>query len=177
MDLFYRHGYNGTGINQIIAEAGVAKASFYDHFPSKESLLVAYAAEMARQDIALIRDDVRKYTSAVERFFAPLEMLKPWFEATGFRGCPFQNVMAEAPPHATGVQEVARQHRESLRTLFRELALDLKNSDSAYRVLNVDQIVDLYLLLFEGAIAVSVAYRETWPLEKTREILTNALQA
>ena len=34
-DLFYRNGYNSTGINQIIAEAGIAKATLYNHFKSE----------------------------------------------------------------------------------------------------------------------------------------------
>ena len=41
-DLFYHNGYNQTGINQIIAEAGVAKASMYQHYRSKEDIAVAY---------------------------------------------------------------------------------------------------------------------------------------
>ena len=41
-DLFYRKGYNLTGINEIIAEAGIAKATLYSHFASKEEVCVAY---------------------------------------------------------------------------------------------------------------------------------------
>jgi AcrR family transcriptional regulator len=41
-DLFAKQGYNSTGINQIIADAGVAKASFYLHFKSKEDLCVEF---------------------------------------------------------------------------------------------------------------------------------------
>jgi len=175
MDLFYRQGYKATGINQIVAEAGVAKASFYDHFPSKEDLLVAYAVEMARRDIAFIRDEAMKRPSAEERFFAPLEMLKPWFESTHYRGCPFQNVMVEAPPQATGVHEVARQHRESFRVFFQELALDLKNADPACRHIDPAAIATDYIVIFEGSIALCVAYRATWPLDQAKTMLAKAL--
>ena len=41
-ELFYRQGYRATGINEVIARSGVAKATFYNHFPSKEDLCLAY---------------------------------------------------------------------------------------------------------------------------------------
>ncbi len=46
--LFYRQGYTLTGINQIIAEAGIAIGSLYNHFPSKTALLIAYLQEEDR---------------------------------------------------------------------------------------------------------------------------------
>ncbi len=45
LDLFYRQGYLATGINQVIAEAGVSKNTFYYYFPSKEDLCLAYLQE------------------------------------------------------------------------------------------------------------------------------------
>ena len=44
-ELFYRQGYHQTGINQIIEESGVAKATFYSNFKSKEELCVEYLRE------------------------------------------------------------------------------------------------------------------------------------
>ena len=43
--LFYTSGIHAAGIDRIIAEAGVAKATFYNHFPSKDDLVVAYIEE------------------------------------------------------------------------------------------------------------------------------------
>lgn len=177
LELFYRQGYAATGVNQIIAEAEVARASFYDHFQSKEDLLLAYATEMARSEIASIRSDVAPLPTARERFFGPLEILKPWLESSGYRGCPFQNVMAEVPHEAVRVWEVARQHRESLRAFFRELALDLKNSAPGFSRLDPEDIATTYLLLFEGTIAACVAYREIWPVEQARKTLLTLLAA
>ncbi|GAB4168662.1 MAG: TetR/AcrR family transcriptional regulator [Terrimicrobiaceae bacterium] len=177
MDLFYRQGYNATGINQIISEAGVARASFYDHFESKEDLLVAYAMEMSRRDIAEIRAEVLAKPTAQSRFFAPLELLIPWLEATDFRGCPFQNLMADTPPDSSRVREVARQHSESLRTFFRELTLDLKNSEKKFSRLSPEKTATTFLLVFEGAIALCVAYRESWPVEHARVTLGHFLES
>jgi len=41
-DLFYHNGYNLTGINEVIQEAGIAKATLYNHFKSKDDLCSAY---------------------------------------------------------------------------------------------------------------------------------------
>ncbi|QPB23130.1 TetR/AcrR family transcriptional regulator (plasmid) [Rhizobium sp. CC1099] len=53
--LFFAHGYNHTTINDIIREAGVSKGAFYHYFPSKEALLEAFAARLARESLEEIR--------------------------------------------------------------------------------------------------------------------------
>ncbi len=176
MNLFYRQGFSATGINQIIHEADVARASFYDHFPSKMDLLASYAAEMTRKEIAEIRADVFVRTSARARFFGPLDLLAPWLEASEYRGCPFQNIMAEAPNDDARVREAVRQHRESLRAFFQELALDAKNADPDFSHLCPETTALTYLLIFEGAIALCVAYREASPIQQARTILIQALK-
>jgi AcrR family transcriptional regulator len=165
-DLFYRQGYRATGINQIIAESGVAKASFYDHFPSKDHLLSAYAVETSRRECEEMRAGTREYGDATERFLAPLRMLLPWFRDTHYRGCPFQNLMAEVPTNTPEVQQVAEQHRESIRELMRELFLELRKTMPELGSRDVEDVVATYLLLFEGAIATAVAYQADWPVEQ-----------
>jgi len=170
-DLFYRQGYRATGINQIIAESGVAKASFYDHFPSKDHLLSAYASEMSRRECEDMRTFVNNIEDAEDRFLAPLHMLLPWFRETEYRGCPFQNLMAEVPTNIPEVQQVAEQHREYIRNLMRELFLGLQEANPELSARDVEDVVATYLLLFEGAIATSVAYQDGWPVEQAQNAL------
>lgn len=173
--LFYRQGYIATGVNQLIAESGVAKATFYSHFPQKDELLVVYLREMSRTDI----EDVRAYANAKktprERFLAPMRMLVPWFKESNYRGCPFQNVVAEAPPSDARVHDIVRQHRENLRALFRELAFDVLQEESSSDGGTPEQTANLYLLLFEGALATAVAYRDPWPVEQAISTLEGIL--
>ncbi len=164
-DLFYRQGYRATGINQVISESGVAKASFYDHFPSKDDLLFAYISEMAHREAADLRAAAEAPPTARERFFAPLGVLVPWFTTSNYRGCPFQNIVAEAPPTDPRIREVARQYRETTRQLLRELAQDLIAEEAALETRDAQVLADHYLLLFEGAIVLAVAYRDPWPVE------------
>jgi AcrR family transcriptional regulator len=50
--LFYREGYRAIGVDRVIAEAGVAKATFYRHFPSKDDLIVAWIGQAEAQSTA-----------------------------------------------------------------------------------------------------------------------------
>jgi AcrR family transcriptional regulator len=176
-DLFYRQGYRATGINQVIAESGVAKASFYDHFPSKADLLEAYAAATAERELDDLRTEVMALPTARERFFGPLRVLPPWFESSGYRGCPFQNVVAEAVAEAPAVQTIVRGHRENVRGFLRELIENLKAEAPDSVQVDTDTLADVYLLLFEGAIAVAASYREAWPVETALAALERFLKA
>lgn len=174
-NLFYRQGYRATGINQIIAESGVAKASFYDHFPSKEDLLYAYAAKTSDFEIKDVRAEVMALKTPRERFFGPLRILTPWFEATGYRGCPFQILVSEAPPEAVKVREVSQAHREKARNFFKELIGDLMIAEPDLRHLDIETVADIYLVLFEGAMATAVAYRDAWPVARCEQALERLL--
>ena len=125
--LFYQNGIRAVGVDRVIAEAGVAKMTLYAHFPSKDDLIVAVLRR--REDT--LREFVR---AAMERhgkrskdklraFFAALKEL---CASEGFRGCPFQNALAElADPDHPGVVFVREQKRrfaETIRGLVEEVA-------------------------------------------------------
>jgi hypothetical protein len=102
-------------------------------------------------------------------------MLVPWFESSDYRGCPFQNIVAEAPPDDPRVRAVVRQHREHMRALLMELTCDLMAAEPSLAGLHADRLVDTYMTLFEGAIALSVAYREPWPVHTAIEAMNGYL--
>ncbi len=173
-DLFYQQGYQATGVNQIIRESGVAKATFYAHFPSKEDLLYEYAQETARQDIEELRSEVIGLPTAHDRFLSPFKVLLPWFVSSGYRGCPFQNLMAEIGPDVERIRNVVIQQKNNLRSLFLELSVDLKKEDNLEHIDPVT-LADTYLLLFEGAIVTAVAYQDNWPVARAIETLERSL--
>ena len=164
-DLFYRQGYHATGINQIIAASGVAKASFYDHFPSKHDLFYAYVREAARRDYEEIRAEVDQLEGAEARFYAPLRFLIPWFKASDYRGCPFQNVVAEAPPEDHLVRAEARRHYQRMREMMVELSADLLGVRRGSSRLDAEELADIYMTSLMGAIALAAGYRQIWPVE------------
>ena len=170
-ELFYAQGYRGTGINQIISESGVAKASFYDHFPSKSDLLLAYVQRMSDREVDELAADVRKLPTPEERFVAPFRLLEPWFEDTGYRGCPFSNVIAELPTDDDAIRDAVRMHRDKERMFFRELTEEYVAARPELKGVDCIAVADTFLLLFEGAIATCTAMRELWPAKKAEESL------
>ena len=112
--LFYSRGINATGIDLIVEQAQIAKASLYHHFPSKEQLVVAYLAELrAQSEAALDREVVlRGHDVAI-----PFDLLDRTLANGEFFGCPFTNALTEMPNSAPVIDEV-RKYRALMLTFF-----------------------------------------------------------
>ncbi|MEU6440859.1 TetR family transcriptional regulator [Streptomyces sp. NPDC047046] len=110
--VFYAEGIHSVGVDRIVAEAQVTRATFYRHFPSKESLVVAYleAADHVMRERAAAAvaaglpaaDTVRAVTSAIGE-----DIRSP-----GFRGCAFLNAVAEFPDADHPVHQAVLAHRQ-----------------------------------------------------------------
>ncbi|MFC9999166.1 TetR/AcrR family transcriptional regulator [Nocardia sp. NPDC127526] len=115
--LFYAEGIHTVGIDRIIAEAGIAKATFYRHFKTKEDLVVAYLTrEYARQ-----RGNLEAVPEqGVEGIVAIFETLSELSRGPGFRGCPFLNAAVEFPKPDHAVRQVVDEYRAWFRDLMAE---------------------------------------------------------
>ena len=95
--LFYQRGINSTGIDVVIAEAGVAKGSMYHHFPSKQALIMAYLQEQKIKWQAGVEALDRPDSSASERVAAMFAGLADSVDQGRYYGCPFTNAAIERP--------------------------------------------------------------------------------
>ncbi len=168
-ELFYRQGYLATGINQVIAEAGVAKNTFYYYFPSKDDLCVKYLQEMDRNWKGLLEDKINSYKTPYERLLSPIEFIKEWNLKNDFRGCPFLNIVSEVTDPNTDIRKEAIYHKDGLRKIIGELLEELKNSDDKYSDIDGPSVTDAYYLIVEGVISACQNYREVWPFEVARK--------
>ncbi|MBA9004489.1 TetR/AcrR family transcriptional regulator [Thermomonospora cellulosilytica] len=117
--LFYGEGIRAVGVDRIIAEAGVAKATFYHHFPAKDDLVVAYVQEQSR----LQREAVERLPRAepVETILAVFDAIGEIACGPGFRGCVFLNAAAEYPDPDHPVRRAVEDYRRWFRTLLTRL--------------------------------------------------------
>ncbi|WP_306185448.1 TetR/AcrR family transcriptional regulator [Streptomyces sp. MK5] len=110
--LFYAHGIHTVGIDRLIAESGIAKASFYKHFPSKDDLVAAYLDERNEQWQARLAAELpRRADDPVEQVLCVFDLLAEDFSDPTYRGCPFINAAAEYPSVPAVLQAVARRRR------------------------------------------------------------------
>ena len=143
-ELFYEEGVHSVGIDRVIERAGVAKATLYSAFGSKDELVRAYlAARHAATRGRMTRELEARYRTPRERLLGVFDIQGESFTEPGFRGCAFISASAEARPGST-IEEAAAEYRDWLRSLFVDLA---KESDVA----DPERLGQQLVLLYDGA--------------------------
>ena len=152
-ELFYQNGIRATGIATIISHAGVARATFFHHFPAKSDLVVAWLQQPASRWFDRIRTELdAKNQSPANRLFSFFDLLGEWFAQDDFRGCAFQNAAAETPEAAHALRQATHDYTLEIQQYLRRTAADAGLSNSA-------RIAEQLNLLAQGAIATAVATR------------------
>jgi AcrR family transcriptional regulator len=116
--LFYREGIRSTGVDRIIAEAGVTKMTFYRHYPSKNDLIVAFLDYRHRIWMTWFQDALQRHGNSP---LAIAPVLQEWFTDPAFRGCAFINALGEVGPSMPGVVQRVIQHKAKLRNVIEGL--------------------------------------------------------
>jgi AcrR family transcriptional regulator len=120
-ELFYAEGVQSVGIDRIIEHAGVAKASLYSTYGSKEELVRAYLESRHAGTVERLRHAVDGQHDPKARLLAVFEAQARIFTDPNFRGCAFVTASAEAP-HGGLIEQAADGYRADIRNLFTELA-------------------------------------------------------
>ncbi len=141
-ELFYREGIRATGIDRVIAEAGVTKVTFYRHFPSKSDLIRAFLDYRHERWMAWFIDGLQRHGSASGDggLAALVSTLREWFSDTNFRGCAFVNSVGELGGTLPEVVEIARRHKHEMTAVIAGLLPSSKrrNQDAQAVALAVD---------------------------------------
>jgi AcrR family transcriptional regulator len=129
-ELFYAEGVQSVGIDRVIERAGVAKASLYSAFGSKEALVTAYLDERHAYVLGRLRAavDATDPGDPMARILAVFDAQAKIFREPGYHGCAFAAAAAEAPRDGH-IDEAARSYRREVRELFVGLAAEAKAPD------------------------------------------------
>ncbi|HEY3252868.1 MAG TPA: TetR/AcrR family transcriptional regulator [Polyangiaceae bacterium] len=150
--LFYEEGIHTVGIDRVIESAGVAKASLYSAFGSKDELVRAYLTQRMNERRKRIEQSISGHSSARERLLSVFEGLAESIARPTFRGCAFQRASAEGAI-GTAAKGVCDESRSWLRSLLLELAEAAGAKDPA-------RLARQLVVLYDGAVAAAQMDRD-----------------
>jgi AcrR family transcriptional regulator len=144
--LFYEGGIQATGVDLIVEEAGVSKATLYSHFRTKDDLVVDYLTRRSRDWQSLLTTELEQRGGTPrDRVGIIFDALGEQFQSESYRGCPFINAEAECgsfhPAHGVTIN-----HRAWVMSLFRSLASQAGAAEA-------DRVARRLNMLYDGAMS------------------------
>jgi AcrR family transcriptional regulator len=154
--LFYRHGIHSVGIDRIIAESGVAKMTFYRHFPSKVRLIEEYLAQNEQNWQSLLAQVTARAETPTEKLLAIFDVLECAIKKPGFCGCPFIKALAEFGPEQNEpeVRALIARHFSKIEEVLIPLLKQARPSDAK-------KLLPALMSLITGTVVVAQATGKT----------------
>lgn len=171
--LFYEQGYAATGVNQIIAEAQVAKASFYQHFPSKEELVLAYIEAYNTNFFQQLRRLEQQFTEPRANILALFDLLADFAKQVEFRGCTFLNIVSEFSQPGSKPRILIAQFKTELKEYIEQLVL--KTLAKGISAASAKTRATAVYLLFEAALIESRVHHDLWPIQASKDAVSELL--
>ncbi len=146
LSLFYQEGFNATGVDRVSSKAGVSKKTLYNHFKSKDELVMAVLRkrdELLRNK--MMRDTERLASTAKDRLLSVFDVHDAWFKEKDFCGCMFINAAAEFAELQDPIHMISTEHKRLVRAYLATLAKEAGASEP-------ELLAEKLHLLIEGAI-------------------------
>lgn len=171
-DLFYRQGYNSTGINQIIAEADIAIGSLYNHFSSKTDLLQAYLAKEDLDWFEGFENGITRISDAKEKLFALVDYRKKLQKTSGFAGCHFIKITSEIGESNPAISDFVKAHKAKQKDMIRRFVEQCYENQPE---IDTDLKAENIFLLIEGAVVTSTINKDNEAFDQTKKIIQGVL--
>src|SRR5262245_22661359 len=145
--LFYEHGFHAIGLDRILDEVGVTKTTFYNHFESKDQLILAVLTARDQREMSEWAEFVRQRAGDDPRaqLLAVFDLLEEWFCEAGFPGCMFVNAGAEFPSPNDPIHHAAAAHSRNMLQGLREIAVRAGVADA-------DTLAQQLMVVVSGAL-------------------------
>jgi AcrR family transcriptional regulator len=170
--LFYAEGMRAVGVDRIIAEAGVAKMTLYNHFDSKDALILAALKYREELFDSQFEGWMAQHVDAgMDRFEAFFAALKDWFERPDFRGCMFINACAELADAEHEGSQFSARHKQRFHAMLEEIISETAG------VVVAGTAAQAIALLVEGAIVTAVMEQTSKPADVAKAAAQALLSA
>ena len=167
--LFHENGVQATGVDSIVSEAGVAKATFYRHFPSKDDLVVAWLRDPRTRWLDRIRADVDgSSVDAARRIPLFFEMVADWLETESYRGSPYMNTMVEIRDPTHPARRIIREYFQETEDYLEALIAAAGYRDSRTLAAEIETLVT-------GSVSIAMARTSAAPVFAARDAAVRVL--
>ncbi|MEO1515464.1 MAG: TetR/AcrR family transcriptional regulator [Bacteroidota bacterium] len=166
-ELFYQNGYNSTGINEIIAKSGIAKATLYNHFKSKEDICLAYLQFKNTTFLKDIQAYIRTKEAGQPQILAIFDFLQLFFKDKDFNGCWCIKTVAEIPKDNLRIRQEIQTQKQLFIQLIQQL---IDNNLKMPQESQSDSLARQLYLLYESAVGESHLHQEDWPIRESRNL-------
>jgi len=151
--LFYHQGFNSTGINQIIAEAGIAIGSLYKHYNSKTDLLYHYLEQQEMDYFANLDDYLQKETKPLQKLLKLIDYRIKLQQEANYSGCHFIKVNAEIGRDDKKIEQLITNHKQRQRDYIAALVTEISADQKLPFESNI--VVSTIFLMIEGAVVTA----------------------
>lgn len=171
-NLFYKNGYNSTGINEIISESGIAKATLYNHFKSKDDICIAFLDFKHAAFMTDIEAFTKEKKEGLPRILALFDYLQEFFQDKEFNGCWGIKTVAEIPQDNQKIRkELQEQKKEFLELISALVAKNLKSGNQE----EITKTAKRIYLLYESAVVESHLHQNDWPIKEAKAICSQII--
>jgi AcrR family transcriptional regulator len=168
--LFYQNGIMNVGVDRIIAQSSVTKATFYKHYRSKDNLILAYVLHRRAEEESHVNSIIHDAASPRDAVLALLEGLTASLKKPDFRGCPFLNAVAEFSDPKHPVRQLIVEHRDWYNGMLFEL---MRGAGHPFP----GDAADEFMLAKDGALAGGYASDRTAAGAAMSRVVTRLLAA
>jgi len=165
--LFYKNGYNSTGINEIISESEIAKATLYNHFKSKEDICLAYLQFKNSKFLKEIEIYCRSKAKGKKQVLAVFDFLLLFFKDKDFNGCWCINTVSEIPKENVRIRNEIQVQKKQFIDLISDLVVS--NLDGI-KAKEIETMARQIYLLYESAVAESHLHQADWPIKESKNL-------
>jgi AcrR family transcriptional regulator len=169
-ELFPRRGIGASGVDTLIQVAGVAKATFYRHFPSKDDLVVAWLLDERSRWFDRVKRQAEESAGSPDDLIPALfDAVVEWLKAGDYRGCPYLNTAVEIVGPADPARRVVRDYLLEIEAHLRQMLLSQGHPAA-------EALAAELQTLLAGGIALSVAHRSPEPALAARDAALRLLR-
>jgi AcrR family transcriptional regulator len=167
--LFYEQGFNLTGINQIIEEAGISKPSLYNHFKSKNDLMLAYLDQLYIKWFAGLDAYSENFDSPLDKVIALFDYRISRQVANHYKGCAWNKIVNEVPKDEFEVFERVAKFKYDLKIRVTNLVEKLNRPND--KLLNDEELVEVIFSELESGVLMAHITKSHSSLENAKNIL------